>query len=119
MVHEIIAAEDDRFSHKLSENAASGPNVNRLSIGIRVNEYLRRTIRSGRNVVSLIVIGNLLLSQIHISNLELKLLGDENVLGLEVAVYDVCGVHEVECVEGLVEDELDHFVCDVRLGGQD
>jgi hypothetical protein len=34
-------------------------------------------------------------------------------------VDDVGRVHEIECVEGLVEDELDHLVGDVGLRGQD
>lgn len=105
-----LALKQHCLAEHFSQYAANRPNINSLSISIVADEYFRRPIRPGRNIIRKLIGLCFLPRQVHISNLDLTLLIYQYILRFHVTMDDISRMHEVNRIEQLVQDELDHWL---------
>lgn len=116
LVNLRISTEKRFLLHKLSEDAANGPDVHSQTVLLLSQQHFRCAVPESLDFVSERLDGETEgASESKISDFEGACLVNEEVLGLEVPVDDPAGVAVVESVAELVEEELDLVVAHALL----
>lgn len=116
LVNLRISTEKGLLLHKLSEDAANGPDVDSQTVLLLSQQHFRCTVPESFDFVSERLDGETEgASESKISDFEGACLVNEKVLGLEVPVDDPAGVAVVESVAELEEEELDLVVAHALL----
>jgi hypothetical protein len=90
LVH-VVLAREERFSlEHLSEDASCTPDINLDVVLLPCEHNLGGSVVSGRDVTR--HLGVLYTGETEVANLEIAVLVDEDVAGLQVAVDDTSGV---------------------------
>lgn len=101
------AGEEGTARGHLGKDAASGPDVDGRGVLARAHEHVGGTVPQGDDLVRVRADGNAeSTGKTEVSKLELALLVDEEVLGLEVTVEDTVVVAEGDAAEELEEEGL-------------
>ena len=88
LVDVVVAAEEDGLAEHFCEDAADGPDVDGLGVGVAVDKYFWGAVRSGGYVVGYLLGVDFLPREVHIGYLQFEFFVDEDVLGLHVTVDD-------------------------------
>lgn len=86
----VLAGEERLALEHLSEDAACTPDINLDVVLLPCEHDLRRSVVSGRDVTRHLRV--LYTGETEVANLEIAVLVDEDVAGLQVAVHDTSGV---------------------------
>ena len=104
LVDVVLSGEQRLALEHLSEDAAGAPDVD-LDVVLLPGEHdLGGTVVAGRHVAG--HLGVLDAGEAEVADLEVAVLVDEDVAGLEVAVHDAGRVHVLESAQDLVEEVL-------------
>ena len=105
LVHLVLPGEEGLAEVELGKDAAAGPHVNRGGVG-EPHEHLRAAVPQcdddrGEQGVELVNSG-----EAKVSELDVAVQGHEQVLGLEIAVYDAVTVQKIHAAQNLPNNVL-------------
>lgn len=90
LVHMVLAGEERLALEHLSKDTSCTPDINLNVVLLPCEHDFRRSVVSGRDVSRHLRI--LYTSETEVANLEIAVLIDEDVAGLQVAMHDTSGV---------------------------
>jgi hypothetical protein len=90
LVHVVLSREERLALEHLGENASCTPDINLNIVLLPCEHDLRGSVVSGRYVTR--HLGILYTGETEVANLEIAVLVDEDVAGLQVAVHNTSGV---------------------------
>mmetsp|Transcript_13399 Transcript_13399/g.42337 ORF Transcript_13399/g.42337 Transcript_13399/m.42337 type:complete len:230 (+) Transcript_13399:328-1017(+) len=108
LVDLAVARKHGLLGDHFDDDGPDGPHVHGRGVGLRAEEDLGRAVPEGDDLVRERSDGRAeRASETEISHLQDAVLGDEEVLGLEVAVHDAAHVAEGDAAEHLEGEGLD------------
>jgi hypothetical protein len=111
LVHMVLAGEERLALEHLSKDAACTPDINLNIVLLPCEHDFRRSVVSGRDVTRHLRV--LYTGETEVANLEIAVLVDEDVAGLQVAVHDASRVDVFQTT--LFQVSAFSWICGVLL----